>query len=333
VVFIYTYTKIDEWLVVIMENLLIFVIFFIGLIVLVKGGDIFVDGAIWIAEKTGISSMIIGATIVSIATTLPEFFVSTIASNQGHSDMAIGNAMGSTICNIAFIIGLCAFIKPIKINRASFSMKGFIMIVCLIVFYVFAFDGVVDFGEGIFLMVIFALFIMLNIIELKNENKNIKKKTKTPSHDKKEILINMLKFVIGALFIVIGAQILVDTGVKISQILRIPKQVVSLTLLAVGTSLPELVTAIIALIKGESNISVGNIIGANILNLTSVLGASALVGDHGLLVNRQTILLDTPYSFLIMIVFVLSGFLKGEINRKTGALLLTLYIIYLFILF
>ncbi|WP_077369274.1 calcium/sodium antiporter [Anaerosalibacter sp. Marseille-P3206] len=316
-----------------MENLLVFAVFFIGLVIIVKGGDMFVDSAIWIAEKTGIPSMIIGATIVSIATTLPELFVSTVASNQGHSDMAIGNAIGSSICNIAFIIGLCAFIKPIKINRASFSLKGFIMIVCVVVFYVFAFDGVVDFGEGIFLMVIFSIFIMMNIIELKSQNKNIQKNKKSISYNKKEIFVNIIKFVLGALFIVIGAHILVDTGIKISQMLRIPKQVVSLTLLAVGTSLPELVTAIVALIKGESNISVGNIIGANILNLTSVIGASTLVSDHGLLVNRQTLFLDTPFSFLIMILFVLSGFLKGEINRKTGALLLILYIIYLLILF
>lgn len=316
-----------------MENLLVFAVFFIGLVIIVKGGDMFVDSAIWIAEKTGIPSMIIGATIVSIATTLPELFVSTVASNQGHSDMAIGNAIGSSICNIAFIIGLCAFIKPIKINRASFSLKGFIMIVCVVVFYVFAFDGVVDFGEGIFLMVIFSIFIIMNIIELKSQNKNIQKNKKSISYNKKEIFVNIIKFVLGALFIVIGAHILVDTGIKISQMLRIPKQVVSLTLLAVGTSLPELVTAIVALIKGESNISVGNIIGANILNLTSVIGASTLVSDHGLLVNRQTLFLDTPFSFLIMILFVLSGFLKGEINRKTGALLLILYIIYLLILF
>lgn len=310
-----------------------FAVFFVGLFIIVKGGDMFVESAIWVAQKTGISPMIIGATIVSIATTLPELFVSTVASNQGHSDIAIGNSIGSSICNIAFIIGLCAFIKPIKIKGSSFAIKGLIMIVYLAVFYVFAFDGIIDFSEGIFLMLLFALFVVLNIIELKNENKVIKKKAKYYPYDKKEIFINILKFVLGAWFIVIGAHMLVDSGIKISQILKIPKHVVSLTLLAVGTSLPELVTSLVALFKGESNISVGNIIGANILNVTIVLGASTLVSDHGLLVNRQTIFLDVPYSFLIMILFILIGFLKGQISRKTGALLLGLYLVYLFILF
>src|SRR5690606_32033666 len=128
-----------------MDTFLVFVVFFIGLLTIVKGGDFFVDAAIWIAKKTGISPMIIGATIVSIATTLPEFFVSTVASNEGHSDMAVGNAIGSTICNIAFIIGLCACIKPIKIKKKSFTVKGIIMIVYLLIFYAFASDGVVQF--------------------------------------------------------------------------------------------------------------------------------------------------------------------------------------------
>ena len=310
-----------------------FAIFFVGLIIIVKGGDMFVDSAIWIAQKTGVSPMIIGATIVSIATTLPELFVSIVASNQGHSDMAVGNAIGSAICNIAFIIGLCALIKPIKIKGISFTIKGLIMIVFLGIFYAFTLNGIVDFKEGVFLIVLFVLFIVLNIIEYKNEKGTNIKTKKTVSINKKEIIVNMFKFGIGAWFIVIGAHMLVDSGIKISQIFGIPQQVVSLTLLAVGTSLPELVTAIIALIKGESNISVGNIIGANILNLTCVLGTATLISDNGLLINSQTILLDIPYLFLMMIIFILNAFFKGEISRKTGALLLGLYIVYLFILF
>lgn len=316
-----------------MENFLVFAIFFVGLIIIVKGGDMFVDSAIWIAEMTGISPMIIGATIVSVATTLPELFVSTVASDQGHSDMAIGNAIGSTTCNIAFIIGLCALIKPIKIKRSPFTIKGLIMIGCLVIFYGFAFDGIIDFIEGIFLILIFILFIVMNIIEFKNENRVIKKKVKHYPYDKKKIFINIAKFILGAWFIVVGAHMLVNSGIKISQILKIPKQVISLTLIAMGTSLPELVTALIALFKGESNISVGNIIGANILNTTIVLGISTFVNENGLLVNRQSLFLDIPYSFLIMTVFVLSGFIRGQISRKTGIILLGLYLVYLFILF
>ncbi|MCG4585674.1 hypothetical protein L0P56_09200, partial [Anaerosalibacter bizertensis] len=135
-----------------MDTVIVFVIFFIGLLTIVKGGDLFVDAAIWMAKKTGIPSMVIGATIVSIATTLPEFFVSTVASNEGHSDIAIGNVIGSIICNIAFVIGLCSCIKPIKIKKGLFNVKGFMMIGYLIIFYIFARNGIVTFKEGFILL-------------------------------------------------------------------------------------------------------------------------------------------------------------------------------------
>ncbi len=316
-----------------MDTFLVFVVFFIGLLTIVKGGDFFVDAAIWIAKKTGISPMIIGATIVSIATTLPEFFVSTVASNEGHSDMAVGNAIGSTICNIAFIIGLCACIKPIKIKKKSFTVKGIIMIVYLLIFYAFASDGVVQFKEGFYLILMFALFILINVLEAKSTDAGFEETKNYSTGTKKDTIINIIKFGLGAWFIIIGAHMLVDSGVKIAQIFKVPQQIVSLTLLAVGTSLPELVTAVVAIAKGEENISIGNILGANILNLTTVLGGSTLVSDNGLLISSQTLFLDIPYSLSIMTIFVLVGFFRGEINRKSGILLLLIYILYLLILF
>lgn len=277
-----------------MDTVIVFVIFFIGLLTIVKGGDLFVDAAIWMAKKTGIPSMVIGATIVSIATTLPEFFVSTVASNEGHSDIAIGNVIGSIICNIAFVIGLCSCIKPIKIKKGLFNVKGFMMIGYLIIFYIFARNGIVTFKEGFILLALFLFFIIINILEFRVRGENTEKIKKESVHSKKDIILNIVKFILGAWFIVIGAHMLVDSGVKIARIFKIPQQVVSLTLLAVGTSLPELVTSVAAVIKDEENISVGNIIGANILNLTIVLGSSALVSDNGLFISDQTLYLDIP---------------------------------------
>ena len=316
-----------------MDTVIVFVIFFIGLLTIVKGGDLFVDAAIWMAKKTGIPSMVIGATIVSIATTLPEFFVSTVASNEGHSDIAIGNAIGSIICNIAFVIGLCSCIKPIKIKKGLFNVKGFMMIGYLIIFYIFARNGIVTFKEGFILLALFLFFIIINILEFKVRGENTEKIKKESVHSKKDIILNIVKFILGAWFIVIGAHMLVDSGVKIARIFKIPQQVVSLTLLAVGTSLPELVTSVAAVIKDEENISVGNIIGANILNLTTVLGSSALVSDNGLFISDQTLYLDIPIALLVMTIFVFSGAIKKEIDRKSGLLFLTIYIIYLIILF
>ncbi len=315
-----------------METGLTFLFFVIGLFIIVKGGDLFIDGAVWVAYKTGIPPAIVGATIVSVATTLPEFFVSTVASNEGYSEMALGNSIGSTICNIAFVLGICALIKPIKVENKFFGIKGFMMIAYLLVFFFFSLDGIVTHKEGIILVFLFLVFILLNILEFREEGINGNKRIKKPSN-KKENIINLTKFIVGAWFIVIGAHMLVDTGVKIAYIFGIPKQVVSLTLLAIGTSLPELVTSISAIIKNEESISVGNILGANILNLTTVLGFSSLVSDNGLLVQRQTIILDLPMSLLVMLIFVFKGIFKREIDRRLGGLLLVIYLIYLIILF
>lgn len=310
----------------------VFFIFVIGLVMIIKGGDLFVDAAVWIAKVTGIPSIIIGATIVSIATTLPELFVSTIASNEGYLDMAMGNAIGSVICNIAFIIGLSACIRPIKIDKKFFGIKGFMMITYLLIFYYIAFDGVITFVEGAILLSLFIIYILMNIIESKRQSENIYE-YQSVKYTRKDFILNMIKFTAGALLIIVGAHIMVDSGVKIAQILKIPQQVVSLTLLAIGTSFPELITSLVATIKGEQNISVGNILGANILNLTIVLGMSTLVSDSGLFVSNRTLLIDIPICFVVMFIFVITGIKKSELNYKFGILLLSIYIIYLIFLF
>ncbi|WP_353095327.1 calcium/sodium antiporter [Tissierella praeacuta] len=307
-------------------------LFIIGLIMIVKGGDWFLDSTVWIAEKTGVSFGIIGATIVSVATTLPELLVSTLSSKGGFTDMAVGNALGSYICNIAFIVGLCVLIKPIKIKDDFFGVKGAMMFGYLAIFYYFASDGVINHIEGKMLLLLVIPFILINIFEHKNENGNGKKRLKKDIK-KKELCLNAGKFAIGAFFIVYGAHILVKTGVEIANFLRIPKQVVSLTLLAVGTSLPELVTAVSATIKDKQNISVGNIIGANILNMTIVMGASSLVSSGGLIISNQTLTLDVPMGTIVALIFILVGTFYEKIGRITGILLLALYIGYLFILF
>ena len=315
-----------------MEFLLVLVIFIIGLVMIVKGGDLFVDASIHIAERTGISSGIIGATIVSVATTLPEFFVSTVASNEGFSEMSVGNALGSYICNIAFIIGICALIKPIKINSTFFGIKGVMMITYLCIFFIVSKDGIITFKEGHLLISLILIFIIINIFEHKREDVKDKIPKKGPIK-KKDLLLNGVKFIVGGFLIVYGAHLLVDSGVKIANVLRIPKQVVSLTLLAIGTSIPELVTSLTATFKNQQNISVGNILGANIIDISVIMGASALVSDQGLMISRQTLFLDIPMAMLVALIFVFTGLFKERIGRFTGLILLGSYIAYLFIIF
>ncbi|NMB06764.1 MAG: calcium/sodium antiporter [Tissierellia bacterium] len=315
-----------------MEIIWTFFLFALGLIMTIKGGDWFVDASIWIAERTGISSGIIAATIVSIATTLPEFFVSTVASNEGFSEMAVGNALGSYTCNIAFVIGLCAIIKPIEIKDSFFGIKGIMMLINLFIFFVFSKDGIINEKEGFILLSLIIPFIIINIFEYKQRNKS-KSKKKKGFINKKDIVFNGIKFIMGGAFIIYGAHILVGTGVEIANILRIPKQVVSLTLLAIGTSLPELVTSLMAIFKNQQSISIGNILGANILNLSIIMGASQLVSEHGLRISYQTIFLDIPIAILVGLIFVSAGLIKEEINRLLGIVFLGIYIIYLLILF
>lgn len=297
---------------------------------IIKGGDIFLNGAIGMAKLTGISTGIIGATIVSIATTLPELFVSTIASYEGLEDMAIGNALGSYICNIAFIIGISSVIKPIKI-KGNFNTKGIMMISFLILFYILAMDGIITKAEGIILFSLIIFFFWVNTLEHKKDNNNNNKNKQII--DKKRISKSIIYFIIGGIFVITGSHLLLDSAIQIANFLRIPKNVISLTFLAVGTSLPELVTAITAIIKKEQSISVGNILGANIYNLTMIMGLSALVSDNGITIYKQTLTLDISMAMIVTLLFIGSGILKKEISRLIGFILLFIYVLFLFILF
>lgn len=312
-----------------MNTFIIFIVFIIGLLMIIKGGDIFLSGAMGVAKLTRISTSIIGATIVSIATTLPELFVSTIASYEGLEDIAIGNALGSYICNIAFIIGLSAVIKPIKI-KDSFNAKGIMMISFLIIFYILAMDGIVTKTEGIILLSLIIFFFWINTIEHKKDSGNNKIRLIL---NQKEIFKNTVYFIIGGIFVITGSHLLLDSSVKIATYLRIPQNIISLTFLAIGTSLPELVTAITAIIKKEQSISVGNILGANIYNLTMIMGLSAIISDNGISIFKQTLTLDISMAFIVTLIFVGAGILKKEISRFTGFILLAIYIIFLFVLF
>lgn len=310
-----------------MANYLIYILFAAGLIMILKGGDWFVDSAIWLGELTGASMGLIGATLISFATALPEFFVSTLASKDGFSEMAIGNAMGSIICNIAIVISICVIIRPIKIEDSKFDNKAFMMLIFMSLFYFFASDGLISKGEGFILILLTIPFMLLNFY---NPNKSKKPRKKI---DLQKIGVNIFKFLVGGFLIIYGADILVNTGVEIANLFRIPKKVISLTLLALGTSLPELTASLSATLKYKPDISVSNIIGANILNITLVIGVSAIVNPTGLIVMPSSINMDIPVALLFMIIFILPGIFHKKIGRLTGLLLSSSYLIYIISLF
>jgi cation:H+ antiporter len=329
-----------------MENIIVFIMFLIGLIIIIKGGDLFIETVVWIAAITGIPTIIIGATIVSLATTLPELFVSTMAAAKGHPEMAIGNAIGSIICNTGFILGLSACISPIHIRRRFFTIKGSMMVFSLICFYILSHDKCVARTEGFILIFLLIIYIIINVFEFRDSKHTLHHFHYDKNNKDYSIWMIILRFFAGAGAIILGARLLVENGIQIAKIFNIPEQIISLTLIALGTSLPEFVTSLTAIIKGHKGISIGNIIGANILNVTMVLGTSSIVPEHGLkvltedicLFNQvwvdvsQTLLLDIPVALLMTVILLIIGTFKKVITRKSGFVLLLLYVGYLSLL-
>lgn len=314
-----------------MENLLVYTVFVMGILMIIKGGDLFVESAIWIAQKTGIPTFLIGATVVSLATTLPELLVSSIASYEGNYDIAISNAVGSVICNTGLILAISLLASPTKIHKKSFILKGSYLMFSALLLLFFSRDGIVSKIEGIYLFGYFILFMIINIVESRKiqsphtiNNVNLKI---TSSYK------NISQFIGGAILIIIGSRLLVDNGVTIANILGIPQRIISLTLIALGTSLPELITTISSLIKKQSGLSLGNIIGANILNFLFVIGSSVMISSNGLIIGNLTYTFDLPVSLVLIASLLTSGLIYGKLTRKLGVFLVFIYAFYMISVF
>ncbi len=308
-----------------------YILFAVGLLLIIKGGDYFVDSATWIAKVTRMPEVLIGATIVSLATTFPETMVSTLSAIGGQPAMAIGNAVGSTICNTGLILGLYNFIRPSKINSRVFVVKGLLLISYIGVLWLLSLKGVIDLRSSFFLLSLLLLFIASNLaIASYRKNKNSQLMLpKSTVH--KEWMPQIGKFVVGIVLIIIGSKLLVTYGIDIAELWGVPSAVISLSIIALGTSLPELVTSMTALMKGHAGLSMGNILGANILNICMVLGISAQFSP--LEISKQNIYLDIPVSLGINLLLVVPSILTRRISRLQAALLLAVYGAYMVLLF
>lgn len=295
----------------------------LGLGFIIKGGDWFVDSAIWMAKITKIPPFIIGATIVSLATTVPEVLVSVIATMQGSTDLALGNAIGSIIANIGLIMGISLFVAPPKSVSKDYIIKGLYMVASAFVLIGLSLDGLLSKPQSIILWVLLIGFFVLNITSSKKDG-TIEEEV---VFDKKYILL----FVLGAISVVIGARLLVDNGVAIARALNISEAIIGLTIVAIGTSLPELVTTITALIKKNSNLSLGNIVGANIMNILLVIPSATLVSTSGLVMRMQTVVQDIPFSILFMSIAMIPPLIFKRFFKWQGLLMLITYVVYLLI--
>ena len=305
-----------------------------GLICIIKGGDLFVDAASWIAEASGIPKFIIGATIVSFATTLPEMLVSVFAALEGSADIAVGNAVGSVTANVGLIMCLSLVCMECAMSRKQFGVKACLLLAAILGLFAFTRDGQLSIGESVFILLIFAGFIVESLIAARREQgTEVAEDAERPAVNGKTIAVNIVKFVVGAAAIVLGAQLLIDNGSAIASLLGVPDAIVAATMIAIGTSLPELVTTLTAIRKKQSSLSVGNIIGANIMDLTLIMPLCSLILGKPLTVENQGMLLDIPACLIICAAALVPALWKGKFQRWIGFLIGGLYVVYLIVMF
>lgn len=330
-------------------------LFIVGLALLIKGGDWFVDGATGIAERFHVPELLIGATVVSIGTTLPEVMVSANSALSGHGEIAYGNALGSIICNTALIAAITVAVKPGKVDKKTLRVPVGFFFTAMIIYAIGAYGmGTFSRPLGIILLIIFAIYMFILIRQALDEMKKpangksadvntgddsaADKNTETELKEKEEpkpLWKEILLLIIGAAFIAEGADLLVDNGTLIAQAMGVPEAVIALTFVALGTSLPELVTAITSLAKGHGALSLGNVCGANLFNLVLVSGLSITLSPFGLPEGRMlnigsspvnsSLVVDLPVSVFVMIILTIPAILKGELKRWQGILLLATY--------
>ena len=314
-----------------MELTVTIILFIVGLGLIIKGGDVFVDAATWAADISGIPKFIIGATIVSLATTLPELLVSLFAALNGKVDIAIGNAVASVTANTGLIMAISMICLPSIAKRKSIGLKAAFLILSTALLLLFSRDGFTGVIESIVLLVIFAVSMWDSISKgkkaagLKNASEGVMVK-------RNEILSNAAKFVLGAAAIVIGADMLVDYGSSLARFLGISEAVIGATLIAVGTSIPELVTTVTAIAKREASLSVGNIIGANVIDITLIMPLCALLSGKPLPVSGQNLVLDIPACFAIIILTLLPLLAREKYSRVNGVVSMAAYVVYLYLI-
>ncbi len=293
-------------------------LFIVGLVCLIKGGDWFVDGS------TGI-----GATVVSIGTTLPEVMVSTTSALTGHSEIAYGNAIGSIICNTALIAAITITVKPGPVDKKTLRTPV-IFFFATAAFYagVAYLNGYFSRWVGVILLAVFVVYMVTTVLQMKN---NPPEEEEGEEEKENSFGKNIVLLIIGAALIAVGADLLVDNGTLIAQALGVPESVIALTFVALGTSLPELVTAITSLMKGHGALSLGNVIGANLFNLVLVNGVSVTLAPFSvpqssmLFGHNASLVLEIPVMFTVMLLMTVPALIRGRLSRIQGIVLLLMY--------
>lgn len=301
------------------------ILFVLGLILICLGGDRLVDAAVAIAKKLKIPQIVVGATIVSLGTTLPEILVSTTAAFSGSAEIAAGNAFGSIICNTALIAGLTQTIRPSgQVERASLSWRSAFFFLTLIGLNICGFvTGAFSRPVGVVLLILFVAYAYLTVIRASSEGGN-----EEEEEEKGDVSIprQLLILVVCAAFLFVGAKLLVNNGIFIAHKIGVPERVIAVTFIALGTSLPELMTSIMSLIKGYGNVGLGNVIGANLLNMLLVIGIPSAIA--GISLEPSAVRVDMPLACLVMAVLIVPILIRKKASRMQGIALLCIYVGY-----
>ena len=306
-------------------------LFIVGLLFLIKGGDWFVDGASALARRFHLPELLIGATVVSIGTTLPEVMVSTMSALSGPGEIAYGNAIGSVICNAALIAAITIAVRPGKVDPKTLKMPVLFFFAAAAIYCVAAYGfGKFTRPMGFIMLAMFVAYMAANIHQMKN--------APAEEHEEEEETMPLprmlMLLVLGAVLIAMGANLLVDNGTLIAQALGVPESVIALTFVALGTSLPELVTAITSLIKGHSDLSLGNVVGANVFNLVLVSGVSVALAPFTVPQSatifgmNSSLVLEIPVMIAVMVLLTAPALVKGKLSRVQGVALLVIYAVF-----
>jgi cation:H+ antiporter len=305
----------------------------VGFILLIISADILVNGSSEIAKKFHIPEIIIGLTIVSIGTSMPELFVSITSAIQGHSDMAIGNVIGSNLTNLLLILGLSAIIRPIIFQKETRCYEIPMCLLSTILLMIFCnTGGNILRTEAIILLVLFVLFIGYTIFMGKKESERNIIELDIKENKKNSTIKNIIFIILGIVGLKLGGDLTVNNAIDVANYFKVSEKIISLTILAIGTSLPELVTSVTAAIKGNSDIAIGNIIGSNIFNILLIIGVSSAINP---IVYNISYNFDFTILLVSTVILAIFPFIppKDKMSRANGVIYLLIYIIYFITLF
>ena len=303
-----------------LELLLQFVLLAVGFLMLVRGADVFVDGAAGIADKFGIPQLVIGLTIVAMGTSAPEAAVSITAALKENADITIGNIVGSNILNILIILGITSVIVAVSVQKSTVRYEIPFMLVITVMLAIFGYtSGHITFWEGIIFWIAFTIYLAYLFIMAMNNKEEVEETKKRP------VWMLLLFVVIGIVLVVWGSDVTVDAATRIARAAGLSQRFIGLTIVALGTSLPELVTSVSAARKGKADIAIGNIVGSNIFNILFVVGTTALITP---VVFKPEFMIDTMISLAAGILLWLCVFRDRKLGRAGGIIMLLGYVAY-----